>query len=238
MFRKYSAVLIPLALASAPYAAQAQPWSGEVSAGYVATSGNTDTSTSNAKAEVVYTQKAWRNTFNALAINSEQAGLRTTERYAFGDKADINLTEHDYAFLSVEFEKDLFGAVRERTSETAGYGRKILTGPEHTLEAEIGGGARQTEAQGTGEKASDTIGRGRLAYKWKFTETSHFGQVVKVESGESNTFTEAVTDLKLALVGKLFATASYTLRQNSDVPPLAKKTDTITTIGLGWSFGK
>lgn len=238
MIRKQFAVLAPALLTLIPFAAQAEPWSGEVSAGYVATSGNTDTSTSNAKAEIVYATTAWRNTFNALAIHSEQGGLRTTERYAIGDKADFNFTERDYAFVSLEFEKDLFGAVRERTSETVGYGRKILTGPEHLLEAEIGGGARQTEAQGTGEKSSDSIGRGRIAYKWKFSETSHFGQVVKVESGKSNTFTESVTDLKLALVGKLFATASYTLRQNSDVPPLAKKTDTITTVGLGWSFGK
>lgn len=225
-------------LALVPVLGHAAPWSGEVSAGYVSTSGNTDTSTVNGKSEIIYTEKAWRNTFNASALNSSQSGFRTAERYTVSDKADLNFTEHDYAFVAVDYVKDMFGAVRESTSETVGYGRKILTGPVHLLEAELGAGLRQTEAQGTGEKNSEAIGRGRIAYKWKFTETSDFGQSVKVESGESNTFTEAVTELKLSLIGKLFATASYTLRQNSDVPLGAKKTDTITTFGLGWSFGK
>ena len=218
------------------------PWSGEASAGMVVTTGNSESSTTNAKGEVVYNSERWRNTFNASALNTSQtvAGLktRTAERYLVGNKTDFNFTDRDYAFLALEFEEDLTGAVRERTSETAGYGRKILTGPTHTLEAELGAGARQTEAQVTAEKNSDAIGRGRLAYKWSLGETSHFAETVKVESGDSNTFTESVTELRVSLVGKLFALGSYTLRQNSDVPAGAKKTDTITTINLGWSFGK
>lgn len=224
--------------ATAPALLAAEPWSGELSAGYVATSGNSDTRSINGKAELVYAPAAWRNTLTAVALNTAQSDIRTAERYTLGNKSDFNFTERDYAFLALEYEKDLFGPVRERTSETAGYGRKILTGPEHLLEAELGAGARQTEAQITGESASDAIGRGRIAYQWKFSETSHFGQVVKVESGETNTFTESVTDLKLTLVGTLFATVAYTLRQNSDVPAGTDKTDTITTLGLGWSFGK
>ena len=224
--------------------AAVEPWSGELNAGYVATSGNSDSRTTNGKVELVYTGAVWRNTLAATAIQSSQTSQVTgveeisAERYAVGDKADFNFTARDYAFLALEFEKDLVGPVRERTSETVGYGRKVLTGPEHLLELEIGGGARQTEEQFTGIKASDAIGRGRFAYRWNFTETSHFGETIKAESGKSNTFVESVTELKLSLVGKLFAVVSYTLRQNSDVPVGAKKTDTITTFSLGWSFGK
>ena len=219
-------------------------WSGEVSAGSVVTTGNSESSTINAKGEVVYQSERWRDTFNASAIRTEQTDaatgddITTAERYTAGNKTDFSFTERDYAFLALEFEKDLVGPVRERTSETAGYGRKILTGPEHLLEAELGVGARQTEAQGTGEKNNDAIVRGRAAYKWKFSETSHFGETVKVESGDSNTTTESVTELRVSLVDKLFALASYTVRTNSDVPVGAEKTDTITAISLGWTFGK
>lgn len=220
------------------------PWSGEASAGVVVTTGNSESSTANAKGEVVHASRLWRNTFNAAALRSEQTDaltgddVVTAERYAVGNKTDFNFTDRDYAFLALEFEKDLVGPVRERTSETTGYGRKILTGPAHLLEAELGAGARQTEAQVTEEKNSDLIGRGRLAYKWNFSETSHFGETIKVESGDSNTTSESVTELRLSLVGKLFALASYTVRTNSDVPPGTRKTDTITAFSLGWSFGK
>jgi len=218
------------------------PWSGELSAGVVNTTGNSETSTANAKGEVVFNSERWRNTSSGAAIKAEQtaAGVEvvSAERYSAGNKTDFNFDERNYAFVALEFEKDLIGPIRERTSETAGYGRKILTGPKHLLEAEIGAGARQTEEQGTGEDADDLIGRGRAAYKWNFSETSHLGETVKVESGDSNTFAESVTELKVSLVGKLFALGSYTVRQNTDVPPGAKKTDTITAISLGWSFGK
>ncbi len=236
-------LLLAAAIPGAVLAADPPPrWSGEASAGVVVTSGNSESATTNAKGEVVYNSERWRDTFNASALNTSQtvAGVeaRTAERYLVGNKTDFNFTDRDYAFLALEFENDLFGPIRERTSETAGYGRKLLTGPRHTLEAELGAGARQTEAQVTAEKNSDAIGRGRLAYKWALSETSHFAETAKVESGDSNTFVESVTELKVSLVGKLFVLGSYTLRQNSDVPPGTQKTDTITTINLGWSFGK
>jgi putative salt-induced outer membrane protein len=219
-------------------------WSGEVSAGSVVTSGNSDSSTINAKGEVVYQSERWRNTLNGLALRTESEDpatgddVTTAERYLVGNKTDFNFTDRDYAFLALEFEKDLIGPVRQRTSETAGYGRKVLTGPEHLLEAELGAGSRQTEAQGTEEKESDLIGRLRVAYKWNFSETSYVGETIKVESGSSNTFSESVTELRVSLVEKLFALASYTVRTNSDVPAGAEKTDTITAISLGWTFGK
>jgi putative salt-induced outer membrane protein len=224
------------------------PWNGEVSAGYVQTEGNSDTRTSNARAEVIYQSKDWRNTFNAAAIQSQSSQLNeltgteetqvSAERYSAGNKTDYNFTDRDYAFLSLEWEKDLIGGVRERTSETVGYGRKVLTGPAHLLDLELGAGVRQTEEQITANKAEDAIGRARLAYKWNFSETSFFGETIKAESGESNTFTESVTELKLSLIGKLFALASYTVRNNTDVAPGTEKTDTITAASLGWTFGK
>lgn len=238
-----SAALLAAVVLATP-ALAVEPWSGDVGVGYLATSGNSESSSINGKFELVYTAKRWRNTLNAAATQSAQEDeatgetRRSAERYTAGDKADFNFTERDYAFLALEFEKDLVGPVRERTSETAGYGRKILTGPAHLLEAELGAGARQTEDQGTQETHSDAIGRARVAYKWNFSETSYLGETVKVESGESNTSTESVTELRVSLVGTLFALGSYTVRSNSDVPPGTKKTDTITALSLGWTFGK
>ena len=220
------------------------PWSGEVSAGSIVTTGNTESETFNAKGEVVYQSKKWRNTSNGSVTKTETTDpltdedVVTAERYLAGNKTDYNFDERNYAFVALEFEKDLVGAVRERASETAGYGRKILLGPTHLLEAELGAGARQTEEQGTRAKDDDVIGRFRAAYKWNFSETSYFGETVKVESGDSNTFSESVSELRVSLIGKLFALGSYTVRSNTDVPAGAKKTDTITAFSLGWTFGK
>src|SRR5262245_47878905 len=85
----------------APVSANAPPpppqWNGELAAGYVATSGNSDTRTSNARTEIVYQTQAWKNTFNAAAIQSQADQLNeltgqeetqvTAERYTATDKA-------------------------------------------------------------------------------------------------------------------------------------------------------
>ena len=226
------------ALLLIPCAASAQPWSGDLAAGFLATSGNSETRSLNGKLALVYDRDVWQNSFAASALGSSDNDTTTAERYTVGDKLDYNFSEQDYWFGTVEWEKDLFGGIRERTSETVGYGRNVLTGPVHLLDLEIGAGARQTEANVTGERESELIGRLAGKYAWTLSETSAFVQTLKVESGDSNTFTESVSELKLAIVGNLHAMLSYTVRNNSDVPAGTDKTDTFTAVNLSYSFGK
>ena len=212
-------------------------WKGEAAAGLLTTSGNSESESFNGKFLLDWTQAPWKNSFSATAINQGDEDGRTAERYTVGDKLDWHMTERDYLFGAVDWEKDLFGGFRERTAETVGYGRHILMGPVHTLDLEIGAGARQTEEQDTGDKENEAIGRAGGKYQWKISDHSAFAQSVKVEYGEDNTFTESITELKLTVINNLFASLSVTLRNNSDVPDDSKKTDTFTAVNLGYAFG-
>ncbi|HEY1075979.1 MAG TPA: DUF481 domain-containing protein [Fontimonas sp.] len=231
---KHRSLLLLACLAAAP--AQAQ-WANEVSLGYLASSGNTETETLNGKLGLVYKTAQWTNTFVGLAAYSTEQEETTAERYAASDKFDWNLSEVDYLFAAVDWEKDLFGGIRERTTETVGYGRHVLTGPVHLLDLEVGAGARQSELNDTRENEDDVIGRLLGKYQWTISETSQFAQAVKVESGEFNTYIESVSELKLAIVGDLFAALSYTVKHNSEVPDTADKTDTYTAVSLAYTFG-
>lgn len=225
---------IPFAL---PLAAQASsPWSGEAALGFLSTSGNSESTTLNTQVALAYSIEAIKNSFRASAIYGEQEAVRSVERYTLGNQTDLNITPNDYAFLALDAEKDLFGGVRERTSQTVGYGRRLLTGPVHTLNAELGAGARQTLAQGETERENETITRLSGQYRWEISETSLFSQSVKIESGEDNTFTETVSELKLSVIGNIFAGISFTARNNSDVPIDRKKTDTFTAVNLSYKF--
>lgn len=212
-------------------------WKGEAAAGLLTTSGNSESESFNGKVLLDWIQAPWKNSFTATAINQGDEDGRTAERYAVGDKLDWNFSERDYLFAALDWEKDLFGGFRERTAETGGYGRHVLTGPVHVLDLELGAGARQTEEQDTGDKDDEAIVRAGGKYKWKISDHSAFAQSVKVEYGKSNTFTESITELKLSVVGNLFASLSFTLRNNSDVPEDSKKTDTFTAVNLGYGFG-
>lgn len=219
-----------------PQLAHAGDWKGEAGAGLLATSGNSETQSINGKFVLDYLETRWKNAFTATALNNGDEEGTTAERYTVGDKLDYNLDPKNYLFGAVDYEKDLFGGFRERTAETVGYGRHILTGPVHALDAEIGGGARQTEEQDTGEKENEAIGRAGGRYMWTISETSAFAQSLKVEYGKSNTFTEAMSELKLSIVGSLFVALSFTTRNNSDVPADTKKTDTFTAASLSYAF--
>lgn len=212
--------------------------SGDAGVGLLSTTGNSESESFNGKLRVDWATEVWKNSFTASAINSGNEEGRTAERYTIGNQLDYNFTPRDYAFGALDWEKDLFGGFRERTSEAVGYGRRVLLGPVHKLDVEIGGGARQTEQQDTGEREDEMIGRLSGEYSWTLSETSAFSQTLKVEYGRENTFTEAVSELKLSIIGNLFAAISFTARNNSDVPPDTKKTDTFTAVNLSYSFGK
>lgn len=229
---------IPAALLLAPWVAHAGDWSGQLGASLLVTDGNSQSRSIGTKVNAVYASDPWKNTFDASATNVSGSTGQTAERYVASDKLDYNLTEHTYAYVSAEWEKDLFGAIRERTSETAGIGRHFLLGPVHFLDADLGAGARQTEDNGTGIRHSELIGRFGGKYQWKFTDKNSFSQSLKVESGESNTHSESVTALQLAIIGSLSAALSYTVRHNTDVPAGAEHIDTETAVNLVYAFGK
>ena len=216
-------------------AGEESPWSGNVKLGYLAVSGNTESESLNSSFELNYIKELWEHQFKAAAIYSTEGDVTTAEAYDAGWKSARNLTDHDFVFGRLDWRKDRFGSITEQFSQSVGYGRRLIDLEKHTLNGEVGVGARQSDlADGTDE--SDTIYTGRLTYAWQISETASFGQSLLVESGSSNTFTESVTDLRARLIGGLALVASYTVRRNSDVLPGTEKTDTRTAISLEYAF--
>ena len=63
-----------------------------------------------------------------------------------------------------------------------------------------------------------------------------FTQDLLAESGSENTYLESKTALSAKLVGNLALVASYTIKNNSDVPLGTEKTDTYTALSLEYGF--
>ena len=119
-----------------------------------------------------------------------------------------------------------------------GYGRRLIDTDRHALNVELGGGLRQIEFQEPeGAQESEGIGRFGLDYEWKIAESNKLRQQINVETGSANTSTESITELRLSVVGNLFAVLSYTVLNNSDVGPGDDKTDTYTALNLSYRFG-
>jgi putative salt-induced outer membrane protein len=211
------------------------PWSGKATAGYLATSGNTENSTLNTGVEIGYEVGKWAHEFKAKAINAMENKVTTAEAYDASWKSQRNITDHDFLFGRLHWRKDRFGGFDTQFSQTVGYGRRLINSDKHKLNAEIGIGARQSELQ-DGTSEDETIYRGGLYYKWQLSETAEFRQDFTLEGGAENTYAESVTALSAKLLGDLALVASYTIKHNTDVPPLTEKTDTYTALSLEYAF--
>lgn len=214
------------------------PWSGDVGFGYLSTTGSSEATSYNTKLGLTYSVERFKNAFSFSTIYGEQEGVRAIERYTLTNQFDYNLNVRDFAFVAVDFEKDLFGSVRERTSQTFGYGRRLLRGPVHTFNVSAGVGSRQQLPQEGGSREVDFIGRVSADYLWKISETSSFSQKLRIESGVESTFTEAVSELTLSIIGNVAANVSFTARDNSVASINSQRTDTFTAVNLAYQFGK
>lgn len=209
--------------------------SGDAALGFLNTSGNTESRTLNGKVGLNYRDGKWGHFGYATALIGSKSKLTTDERYGLGYKATYDFTANDYAFGTLGYENDRFAGITERTTEAVGYGRRILTGPIHTLEAEIGAGLTQVKDR-TGSKSNSAVAVFNGRYGWAITPTSSFKQTLKVEQSKDNTFVNPVSELKFVVAGNLFTTLGYEVRYNSDVPVGLRHTDTLTSVNLGYSF--
>ncbi len=227
-----------LILAAPVFAAEEEaddPLEGNIKFGYLATTGNTETSSLNTGFEARYVVGHWHHEATASAINASENKVTTAEAYEVGWKSGWDFSDRDYVFGRLNWRKDRFGGFDTQFSQTVGYGRRIIVTDAHSLDGELGFGARQSDDQ-LGVSTDETIGTGALKYKWKFSDTSEFNQTLRFEAGNDNTFSESVTSITARLIGAFNLVASYTIRNNSDVPVGTEKTDTRTAVSLEYAF--
>jgi putative salt-induced outer membrane protein len=167
--------------------------------------------------------------------NAGSAGVTKSERYQLQYKLDRKLSDVDYVFGRLAWDKDRFSGFDHKSSVTGGYGRILMDNDRHFLKGELGAGYRSEELDdGTTNDNAIVLGNGE--YRYKFSETSDFTQTLITEIGKDNTFVESVTKVRANIVGRLAGALSYTVKHNTDPPPINKKTDTFTAISLEYSF--
>jgi len=212
------------------------PLKGEVTLGYQSTKGNTDTEVANATFSLLYTLTHWSHGFDLAANSASTDSTKTAEAYLAKYKGKRQFDEgKSYLFTALDWSHDRFSAYEEQLSESAGYGRKLIDTPKNTLNAEVGAGYREATRIDQTEE-NEAILRLAMDYQLKFTDKTGFKQSLVVESGSSNTSTEAISALRAQLVNKIGLVISYRIKHNSDVPPGVVATDRFTSIALSYAF--
>jgi len=225
---------IPQAIAETPTTSDSG-WKVEVGLGYVKTTGNTRTTSVKATTKAEHEQQQWRQSANFEALSASENATTTAERYFASGKVDYKYSKFNYWYLTGSYENDRFSGFDRRTSESIGYGRRLIEYPELTLDTELGPGARQTKFD-NGDYTSEFIGRIAAALKWHISEHSEFGEDIYSEYGESTTITKSVSALKAAINSQLAMKLSYTVKYTSEVPDDIANTETESVVTLVYNF--
>jgi putative salt-induced outer membrane protein len=229
-----------LVLCAVPATVVAQPppdpFVGTVALGYLSTSGNTDSTNTNAALEVTWDLDGpWEHEWTALAINARTNGITTAEAQAARYTAQRDLSEKSYMLFTGDWRQDRFSGYDRQVTEAVGYGRRLFDTDRHTLAVEGGAGVKQSDLI-TGEELDEGIVRGGLDYVLRITEDSEFSQKVLIEQGDDNRYTESTSALKTRIVGDLALVLSFVVKSNSDVPVGIEKTDRFTALSLEYGF--
>src|SRR3569833_125762 len=134
------ALAVGMALAGSADAA----WVGSAEFGFSNTTGNTQTTIINSKADLNRTIDRWRHNLFGEAYYAENDSLKSAERYLAGYKPSYFFTEKNNVFGMLRYDRDKFAMLSSRFNEIVGYGRQVVKNELHTLDAELRGGARQT----------------------------------------------------------------------------------------------
>ena len=242
--------------ASAAGAQDSTPWSGKVALGYLASSGNTDTTALNFNGDVNYEVGKWHHLLLGRAIVKTDSNESTAESYKAAYEIKYDLSARTYLFGLLDYNNDRFSSYDQQIFEVGGVGRRFIITDKHELNGDLGIGASQSDFRDC--KSDDVlagacvIGPPQTApfgtsenevtyrisgdYKWQMSETASFVQKLSINIGSSNTYTESVSELRAGIVGDIALLLSYTIKNNSDVAPGTEKRDTYTAISLEYAF--
>lgn len=224
----------------------ADGWAGSAELGFSNTSGNSKDRTLNTRLDMDYSHDQWRHNIFGDAYVASADGDRTAERYVVGYKPNYFLTDKDYIFGVLRFDKDQFAGINERYTQVLGYGRQLINTPETFLEAEVGAGARQTKygqfiVNGVDRNAdldkTEAIFYTAARFNHRLSDSARLIQNVRLEHGKDNTYTESISGLQLRVTDAVSARLTHTIRHNSDLlGERGKNTDHITGVNMVYSF--
>ncbi len=236
-----SLLLIGLLAASSAVAADKEkPFSMDGEFGFIATSGNTDTTSVKGKISAHQELARWSNDYKAEALYKKDeindVSQTTAQKYFLSAQGNYKLDNPNhrvFAFLS--HEDDRFSAFDYQSTLAAGWSQKVWDNPESKFGYSIGPGYALAKRR-DGSSENGLIVRAALDYQWKISETSQFKQLISTEVGSDNTKSKSESSVSAKINDDLSLKVSLVLDHNTDVTGTIEKLDTQTAVTLVYTF--
>lgn len=242
------AASVPVCVSAAD-ANENKPWTVSAELGAISTSGNTQTTSFNGKIEIAHKMERFHNDYVVSALykkdkitqdNGARISETTADKYYLSAKSAYPLeNEFSKLFVFGSHAHDEFGAYREYSTFSAGYGMRLLNEDVMQLDVEIGPGyfrGKKVLDDNTTVTESGAMVRAAGVFAWQLTESAEFKQALEVQASSDNTRTISDTSISAKISDRMQMKVGYTFYNDSDVAPGKKGTDTTTYINLVYNF--
>lgn len=220
-------------------------WSGRGELGGFRSTGNTSTTGVTAALSLDRQGIKWRHRLTGRADYQRAGGVTTREQFLARYEPNVNVSDNFYVYALAQYERDRFQGFDARYAISGGMGYQAIKGKDVLLSLKAGPAYRVTEF--TDGRSEDRIaGLLALDFDWQITERLKLTQDTNAvaETGGSaiaiidsrNTSVDLVTGLDAAIAKKLKARFSYALEYDSNPPPGAVQTDTLSRVTLIYDF--
>lgn len=248
-----------LACLAAPVLAQDTPtdappagWTGTGELGFALSRGNARSESLNTKLAFQREDAHWKHRLHAAALRARSEvrgdfdgdGIEepryelSANRFELGGSSGYKFDAWHALVGSARYEHDDFSTWQDQATLSLNYGRTFLDTERTQLTGEIGPGFRYARSREDGRSEEGAIVRTRLELGHQLTANTRLQNTLLVEAGNDNTFAQNDLGLAVAMNESLALKAGLQTRHNTDVDEEAgvKKTDTLTTLNLVYSF--
>ena len=230
----------PLALAD---------WTGKSEGGLLIASGNSASTSLNAKLDVAREDGPWKNIVHVAGQYGKNAVFTTGERLEGSYELDRKISGRLFGFVGVAAEHDLFDGFQYQATLSTGVGYKWFDSADTKLSTTVGLGYRRLRPETLTKDAAgqviartplDAIGDAVLTVganlEQKLTASTKLTDKLAIQSGSNDTAVANDFGIQVAMSDRLALSVGYGVRYNSDPALGTKKIDTLTTVNVVYNI--
>ncbi len=230
-------------LAQDTAAAPAPAWTGNISAGFVMTDGNSEMRQANASADATLKREKDAFTLGFLWIYAENNNVGSdwvlTDRKTFGrGKYDYFFAEKTYAYGLATAENDLLQGISLRWNAGAGIGHQYLDTDTWKFAVEAGLAYIDTDYRSATDTDDLTV-RGSTNTAYKASDTWSFAHILEAypsveDSEDVYGRSQFTADVKLS--ENMLASFKWVLDYDNTPVPTNDRVDNRYLLSVGWKF--
>ncbi len=220
-------------------------WSGRGELGGFRATGNSSNTGFTAGLTLERQGIAWRHRLTGRADYQRANGVTTREQFLGRYEPNINVSDRFYIYALAQYERDRFQGFSGRYALSGGMGYQAIKADALQLSLKAGPAYRVTQFT-DGREESRIAGLLALDFDWQITERLKLTQDTNAvaETGGTavaiidsrNTSIDLTTGLDATIAKSLKARLSYAVEYDSNPPPGAVQSDTLSRVTLIYDF--